>query len=121
MSNLPQKTVETIKRLLMRQQKQVERNLKTVKEDDPATAPALAESSEPGTDSWIAQNHTIIVALVDTLKRAGSNIKKALGKIKDGSYGNCENCGQRIENGRLLAMPTAELCLSCSKKGLKAK
>lgn len=121
MSNLPQKTIETIKRLLQRQQRQVEQNLKTVKEDDPATAPSLAESSEPGTDSWIAQNHTSVVALGDTLKRAGGSIKKALGKIKDGNYGKCEHCGKHIENGRLLAMPTAELCLACSKKGIKAK
>ncbi len=121
MSNLPQKTVEAIKRLLMRQQKQVEQNLKTVKEDDPAIAPALAESSEPGTDSWIAQNHTSTVALGNALKRAGSSIKKALGKIKDGNYGKCEHCGGHIENGRLLAMPTAELCLSCSKKGIKVR
>ncbi|MDO8618735.1 MAG: TraR/DksA C4-type zinc finger protein [Candidatus Daviesbacteria bacterium] len=119
MSNLPQKTLETIKSLLMRQQKQVEQNLKTVKADDPAMAPALAESSEPGTDSWIAENHTSTLALGDSLKRTAGHIKNALGRIKDGTYGKCKNCGNPIEHGRIFAMPTAELCLTCSKKTSK--
>lgn len=119
MSNLPQKTLERIRSLLSRQQKEVESNLKAVSADDPATAPSLAESSEPGTDSWIAQNHTSTVALGDSLKRVAGNIKKALGKIKNGTYGKCEKCGKPIEHGRLLAMPTASFCLTCSKKTSK--
>ena len=31
----------------------------------------------------------------------------------------CEKCGKRIEIGRLLAMPIAQYCLSCSKKSSK--
>ena len=116
MSNLTQKTIETIKKYLVRQQKQVEQNLKTVNEDDPATQPALAESSEPGTDSWIAENHTSTIALGNSLKTTGTNVKKALTKIKNGTYGKCEKCGNMIETGRLMAMPTAAVCLSCSKK-----
>lgn len=116
MSSLPQKTIETIKRVLQRQQHEVETNLKKITEDDPAIQPALAESSEPGTDSWIAQNHTSTVALGNSLKKTAGNIKNALGRIKDGTYGKCEKCGKPIEHGRLWAMPTAALCLSCSKK-----
>lgn len=103
----------------MRQQKEVEKNLKTVGADDPAIAPALAESSEPGTDSWIAANHTSTIALGDSLKRTANNIKNALGRIKDGTYGKCDRCGKQIEYGRLLAMPTAACCLICSKKPTK--
>lgn len=103
----------------MRQQRQVEENLDAVKKDDPATAPSLAESSEPGTDSWIAQNHTATVALGNSLKNAAGSIKKALGRIRSGTYGKCEKCGKPIEHGRLLAMPTADLCLTCSKKSSK--
>ncbi len=103
----------------MRQQKEVESNLKAVKDDDPATAPSLAESSEPGTDSWIADNHTSTIALGNSLKKAANGIKSALGKIRSGNYGKCEKCGKPIEYGRILAMPTASFCLSCSKKSSK--
>ena len=40
-------------------------------------------------------------------------IDTALGKIQDGSYGICEDCGKRIPKARLEALPHATRCLSC--------
>lgn len=116
MLSFPSKTINYIKNLLQRQQREVEKNLKEVEDDDPASPDGLAESSEPGTDSYIADTHTKIVVLGNQLKKTNSSIKAALLKIKNGKYGKCEKCGKQIEIGRLLAMPTAQYCLSCSKK-----
>lgn len=119
MLGLPQKTIESIKKHLMKQQVEVEKSLQDVEKDDPATDGGLAEASEPGTDSYIADTHTRSLALEDQLKKVGNDIKNALGKIKNGTYGKCENCGKQIEINRLMAMPTASLCLSCSSKPKK--
>ena len=119
MLGFPTKTLNTIKKLLKMQQKQVEENIKEVDEDDPAKAPALAESSEPGTDSYIADTHTKIMVLKNTLTQISKNIQKALTKMRAGTYGKCEKCGKGIELGRLLAMPAAQYCLSCSKKTIR--
>lgn len=119
MLNFPEKTLKFIKKYLLRQRKQVEKNLKEVSEDDPAKSPALAESSEPGTDSYIADTHAKTVVLEQQLKSAKTSIMTALAKIKKGIYGKCEKCGLQIEIGRLLAMPTAQYCVSCSKKTSK--
>ncbi|TSC86864.1 MAG: TraR/DksA family transcriptional regulator [Microgenomates group bacterium Gr01-1014_7] len=116
MLGFPGKKVDSIKRVLLRQQAQVEKNLKEVEEDDPVNDGSLAETSEPGTDSYIADTHTKTVILEKQLKDTKTSIIVALSKIKSGSYGKCEKCGKQIELGRLLAMPTASLCLSCSKK-----
>lgn len=116
MFTFPTKTLNTIRRLLLRQKKEVEKNLKEVDEDDPAKSPSLAESSEPGTDSYIADTHNKILILKNNLIQVSRNIQKALSKIRNGSYGKCEKCRQKIELSRLLAMPTAYLCLSCSKR-----
>ena len=116
MLNFPTKTLELIKKYLLRQQKEVDKNLREVEEDDPAKSPSLAESSEPGTDSYIAETHSKAVVLELKLKNAKTSIKVALSKIKKGIYGKCEKCKKQIEIGRLLAMPTAQYCLSCSKK-----
>lgn len=116
MLKFPTKTINYIKNLLLRQQKVVEKNLKGVEEDDPVKGDGLPESSEPGTDSYIADAHTKTVVLEDQLKKANTSIKTALFKITKGTYGKCEKCGKQIEIGRLLAMPTAQYCLSCSKK-----
>ena len=40
-------------------------------------------------------------------------IEKALVKIEDGSYGECESCGEQISPGRLTARPVAQLCIDC--------
>lgn len=119
MLNFPTKTINNIKRVLLRQQKEVEKNLKEVEEDDPAKGDGLVEASEPGTDSFIAESHTRTVVLGSQLKKTNTSIKTALSKIGKGTYGKCEKCGKQIELGRLLAMPTAQYCLSDSKKTSK--
>ncbi len=116
MLGFPTKTLSIIKRLLLRQQKQVEKDIVEIEEDDPAKPPSLAETSEPGTDSYIADIHNKTLVLKSILTQVSGGIKKALSKIRSRRYGKCEKCGQRIELGRLLAMPTATTCLSCSKK-----
>ena len=121
MLNFPKETLKFIKKYLLRQQKQVDKNLKEVSEDDPAKSPALAETSEPGTDSYIADTHAKSVVLEKHLKDTKTSIRAALLKIKNGIYGKCEKCGKQIEVGRLLAMPTAQYCLSCSKNPLAHK
>ncbi|MBI2372151.1 MAG: TraR/DksA family transcriptional regulator [Deltaproteobacteria bacterium] len=40
-------------------------------------------------------------------------IDAALMRIDEGSYGLCEECGERIAPGRLRAMPFARLCVDC--------
>lgn len=119
MLSFPEKTLEFIRNHLLRQQREIDKNIKEVSKDDPAKSPALAESSEPGTDSYIADTHTKKVVLGNQLKNAKTSIKVALSKIKKGGYGKCEKCGRQIGLGRLLAMPTAQYCLSCSKKSFK--
>ncbi len=119
MLNFPKNTINYIKNVLLRQQKDVEKNLKEVEKEDPAKAESLAESSEPGTDAYIADSHTRTLAVEQQLKKTNSSIKAALSKITKGTYGKCEKCGNQIEVGRLLAMPTASYCLSCSKKFLR--
>lgn len=40
-------------------------------------------------------------------------IETALRRIEDGSFGNCESCGELISEARLKANPAATLCLDC--------
>jgi len=46
-------------------------------------------------------------------------IEKALGRIVEGTYGECENfdtCGNYIGFKRLLARPEANLCITCKEE-----
>mgnify|MGYP001262240355 CR=1 FL=1 len=40
-------------------------------------------------------------------------IERALGKISEGTYGQCECCGLEIGVARLKARPFAALCIEC--------
>lgn len=112
-------TVKKIKDLLLRKQKKVEEEIKLLDEDDPVNSQAPAESSEPGTDSWVADTHTRTVAVKKSLQEALTKIKHALQSVSSGKYGKCENCGKKIEPARLDAVPTAILCINCSKLSRK--
>jgi RNA polymerase-binding transcription factor DksA len=53
--------------------------------------------------------------ITDTL----ASIDHALEKYEAGTYGICDDCGQPIEQGRLEALPYANLCLTCKSKKAK--
>jgi DnaK suppressor protein len=40
-------------------------------------------------------------------------IDRALEKIREGTFGTCENCGENIGLKRLEARPVAALCIEC--------
>ncbi|MFQ5329001.1 MAG: TraR/DksA family transcriptional regulator [Thermodesulfobacteriota bacterium] len=42
-----------------------------------------------------------------------SEIDAALDRLKDKSYGLCDECGEPIAEGRLLAMPFTKVCVEC--------
>lgn len=115
MLELPQKTIANIKNLLQRRQREIEESLKKVEKDDPTKDVAMAESSEPGTESWLAEGHAKAMAVGMQLKEVAGSIKMALAKIRQGTYGICERCKKNIERPRLLVLPTARYCMACSK------
>lgn len=48
-------------------------------------------------------------------------IEEAFGRVKDGSYGVCTNCGAEIGEKRLQAVPWTPFCIDCQElqeKGL---
>ena len=60
-----------------------------------------------------ARDQEINVILTDRVREKLAAIDDALGRIDDGSYGLCEECGLDIAEGRLAALPFTRLCVSC--------
>ena len=42
-------------------------------------------------------------------------VERALSRIKAGTYGVCERCGNPIGKMRLMAFPRATLCVTCKQ------
>lgn len=49
--------------------------------------------------------------IVDQLDKQLIEVKAALERIEKGTYGICEQCGKPIEEGRLLANPSARVSI----------
>ncbi len=45
-----------------------------------------------------------------------ARVEEALGRIRDGSFGECINCGKEVNPKRLEAVPWARYCISCQEK-----
>lgn len=45
-----------------------------------------------------------------------SEIEDALDRIKDNSYGDCEECGEPITENRLRALPFTRVCVECQSR-----
>lgn len=116
MLNLPRKSFDSIKKYLLHRQKQVKEEIESIDKQDPVLMDGVAESSEPGTDSFQADVHARLLSAKNSLLEMSQWIKKSLINLRKGTYGKCERCGKKIEQARLEAMPTATLCILCSKK-----
>lgn len=56
------------------------------------------------------------IALRDNAHVLLENVEKALSKIEEGTFGQCELCGRQISADRLAAMPSALLCIECQRE-----
>ena len=60
-------------------------------------------------------HQSLALRLRDREKFLLSKIEKAIGKIDDGSFGACEECGEEISLKRLEARPETSLCIKCKE------
>lgn len=81
----------------------------------------IYEKDEPVSSEYSAQsvemeNHQLVYALDAEGKLLLARIEKALVRIEQGGFGTCVECGELIAEGRLSAVPYAELCINCANK-----
>lgn len=65
------------------------------------------------------ENEQTLAARLETVELqsiAGARIQHALEKIRQGTYGICEECGGKIAASRLDAIPEAEFCKPCQQE-----
>lgn len=58
----------------------------------------------------------INLAIIDRHVRQIRDIEAARGRLKDGSFGSCVDCGSEIGFDRLQVHPTAKRCLICQQQ-----
>ena len=82
----------------------------------------LGEVSGGGVDNHMADTATATFdrELEDGLEEGAQqtivDVKAALARIEDGSFGTCEVCGKPIGAARLAAIPWARLCIDDQRR-----
>ncbi len=77
-------------------------------EAQPKGEDASATESDEKADKF--EDYESDSSVLDTLETRWRDVKRALAKTADGTYGTCEACGEEIEEARLEANPAARAC-----------
>src|SRR5690349_6486945 len=107
---------ETLARELRRQRAELLKEFDSTEED----LHAMGEERESEwTESAVEERQRHLLSNLDGHERETlGEIEAALQRIKDGSYGVCEQCHAPISFARLQAVPTARFCTACAEEGL---
>lgn len=69
--------------------------------------------ADTATELW-NQEFNYSLSEKDRAELAG--IDRALARLEEGVFGECEECGETIGDARLKAIPWAPLCISCQEE-----
>ncbi len=76
----------------------------------------LAPTPDPSDRASVEEDHALELRVRDRERKHLHAIDQALMRIRDGSYGWCEESGEPIGFDRLLARPTATLSLEAQER-----
>ena len=81
------------------------------------TKDQVKETEEPSPDPLDQASNVFdrdfLLRLRDRERKLMLKIKEALERIENGTFGICEECGEKISEMRLHARPMATLCIDC--------
>ncbi len=68
---------------------------------------------DPNDRATLESGRSFELRIRDRERRLLTKIDEAIGRIDEGSYGICEDCGEEIGQKRLEARPVTTLCIDC--------
>ena len=72
--------------------------------------------ADPADRATVEEEHALELRVRDRERKLLKKIDEALGRISEGEYGWCEETGDPIGIGRLLARPTATLSIDAQER-----
>jgi len=77
---------------------------------------SLGYSNHMADDATEAFEQAKDLALLQNAERLLEQVRDALRRLDDGTYGKCESCRKPIDPARLEALPYLTLCLRCQQR-----
>jgi DnaK suppressor protein len=69
--------------------------------------------ADVGTENY---DQEFTLGLIENEQSTLEQVQTALGRINQGTYGRCEECGELIAKPRLQALPYTPHCIECARK-----
>lgn len=101
---------------LWKRSKELKKEEELLIKSDPLMQEESSDRSESAETTAIDVEKTIQDARLSLVQNARLEIRRALAKVRIGTYGICEVCKKPIDIARLKAFPQATKCFDCSKK-----
>lgn len=76
----------------------------------------VQQLADPADMTQEATERDVAVQILDRESGLVRQLRLAIDRINDGSYGICLECEEEIALKRLKAIPWAELCISCQER-----
>ena len=108
---MKKKDLDTLRKMLDEEKRKIVRHL-----DELSDSSVADLETTTGDSVDIASLEINQAAMQKIGKRELYLLKKidlALKKMDEGTYGECESCGEEIALARLMARPVAQLCIDC--------
>jgi DnaK suppressor protein len=105
-----QRDLKSFRKLLTRQ---LDKLLMEAEKTKDQVKEAEEPSSDPMDQASTVLDMDFLLRLRDRERKLMVKIKGALERIENGTFGICEECGEKISEKRLRARPVATLCIDC--------
>jgi len=79
--------------------------------DSELRSPGSKDSEDRASES---ENSEVLERLSESEREEIRAIRRALGRIREGTYAECSACGEEIPAQRLEAVPYTSLCVQCA-------
>lgn len=117
--DLAQSTLDRFKKRLEEERERLEglvRDIEAEREEVRLTETSSDRSPDPNTAEGgsLAFEMEKELSLWQNAQDILAKIEEAVGRIEDGTYGTCDECGTAIPVARLDALPYTKLCVDCS-------
>lgn len=118
-AKIPKRELEKYRRLLQEKKSNLLAELaKNRNAEEETTEEATQDIADKAVSSYTRE---FLYSLTDSERSTIVQIEEALGRIDEGTYGFCLNCGTPMSEKRLSAVPWAAHCVECqelAEKGL---
>ena len=101
---------------LEQRRRTLEDEVRALSEHDPAESANLQFGKRIGDGTAYAIDRMTGAYQARTLYQTITQIEIALERLRDGTYGICQGCGEAIPTERLAAVPWTAFCVGCASR-----